>query len=149
MFRADGARAGVDSWSYTRTKAVVMVMVFAVDMTGPAGPSVRLLYFPERGGELVDCRVPLVHTPPYFGGLRWWFACPMPAESGRCGRRVAKLFLPPGGRQFGCRHCHGLVYTSSQQAHADDRVLRMLADSTGFQPGELRRLLCGRAGSIW
>ena len=27
-----------------------------------------------------------------------------------CGRRVQKLYLPPGGRQFGCRHCYHLGY---------------------------------------
>jgi hypothetical protein len=32
-----------------------------------------------------------------------------------CYRRVGKLYLPPGGRYFGCRHCYDLTYTSCQE----------------------------------
>ena len=47
------------------------------------------------------------------------------------GRRARKLYL--GGRYFGCRHCHNLTYTSSQQS--DARVyaaLRVGIDFTRF-----------------
>ena len=43
-------------------------------------------------------RVPLV-VPVSDGGQRR-----------PCGRRVQKLYLPPGGRQFGCRDCYDLGY---------------------------------------
>lgn len=33
-----------------------------------------------------------------------------------CGRRVRRLYLV--GRYFGCRHCHALTYTSTQQSDA-------------------------------
>ena len=32
-----------------------------------------------------------------------------------CYWQVAKLYLPPGSRYFGCRHCHNLTYTSCQE----------------------------------
>ena len=51
-------------------------------------------------------RVNLIQTPCYFGGVRYWFQCP----GGDCGKRVAKLYLPPGKLQFLCRHCHNLIY---------------------------------------
>lgn len=51
----------------------------------------------------------LTRTPTSFGGERTWFSCP------RCGRRVGKLYLPPGHPHFWCRHCHGLSYGSRQQ----------------------------------
>jgi pyruvate-formate lyase-activating enzyme len=28
---------------------------------------------------------------------------------------VAKLYLPPGSRYFGCRHCHNLTYQSCKE----------------------------------
>jgi len=37
-----------------------------------------------------------------------------------CRRRVAKLYVPPGGHLFGCRHCYDLTYKSSQES--DKRV---------------------------
>ena len=37
-------------------------------------------------------------------GTRFWFACP------RCGRRVGKLYVPPGRHKALCRHCHRLRY---------------------------------------
>jgi hypothetical protein len=43
-----------------------------------------------------------------------------------CGRRVGKLYLPPGGRYYGCRQCHDLTYTSCQQS--DKRVSRLRQD---------------------
>jgi len=61
-----------------------------------------------RDMEDISLTIPLDWTPPYFGGLRWWFTCPLAGK--RCIHRVAKLYLPPGARYFGCRDCHHLVY---------------------------------------
>jgi hypothetical protein len=53
-------------------------------------------------------------TKPPFGGRRYWFQCPL-SNSGRvCGRRVGRLYLPPGSAFFGCRICHNLTYRSAQ-----------------------------------
>ncbi len=37
---------------------------------------------------------------------------------------VNKLYLPPGARYFGCRHCHGLVYRREPDPleHADHEI---------------------------
>lgn len=48
----------------------------------------------------------LTATRPRFGGLRWWFVCPLVVKGRSCKRRVGKLYLPPHGRYFGCRHCN-------------------------------------------
>ena len=45
-----------------------------------------------------------------------------------CARRVRKLYLV--GRYFECRHCHDLVYTSSQQS--DARVYAALRGGIDF-----------------
>ena len=66
---------------------------------------------PETG-EKKNCnyRADLVSTPCRFGGQRWWFICPIV----NCDRRVGVLYLPYGGKYFGCRHCYNLTYESVQ-----------------------------------
>ena len=63
----------------------------------------------------LDYNVQLVRTPCYFGGFRYWFICGLEVNGRYCGRRVAKLYLPPGGIYFGCRHCYNLTYKSCQE----------------------------------
>jgi hypothetical protein len=81
----------------------------------PALSVLRLHYTPASPARqqqgAVACSVQLLAKPTQFGGARWWFHCPVEG----CGRRVAKLYLPPGGRYFGCRHCHGLTYGSCRK----------------------------------
>jgi hypothetical protein len=91
-----------------------------VDTRDPARPFVRLLYAwawdPARQPGVASYRVRLTVTYPHFGGLRWWFVCPLTVGGRPCGRRVARLHLPPGGGCFGCRRCHGLTYLSCQES---------------------------------
>jgi hypothetical protein len=79
------------------------------------GDAIRLYYkihWRDREPEQINYQVPVVWTPCNFGGERPWFVCP----GSRCGgRRVTKLYLPPGGaRYYLCRHCHDLTYHSRQ-----------------------------------
>ena len=67
--------------------------------------------------------IELQSTSLPWGGLRWWFTCPLILGDDACGRRVAKLYLPPGQRFFGCRHCYNLTYSSQQEGVAD-RLMR-------------------------
>ncbi len=55
----------------------------------------------------------------HYGGLRYWFICPLLVNGVACRRRVAKLYFR--GWYFGCRHCHGLTYRSCQGPHQDER----------------------------
>ena len=76
----------------------------------------RLYY--QHSYQTVDYTVNLTTTRPHFGGVQWWFVCPM------CNRaRCSKLYLPPSGRRFGCRSCHDLTYASSQKS--DKRVSQL------------------------
>lgn len=111
--------------------------------TGPTEGYARLHYTVTplygQGDKFdVDYKVTLVTTRPYCGGLRWWFLCP----GRRCGRRVAKLYFPPGNgvQYFLCRHCYDLTYkklTDPQQALG-------LAEATGHADpgGPVGRRLC-------
>jgi hypothetical protein len=65
--------------------------------------------------EKINLSIPLETTQPRFGGVRWWGRCPLSVNHIPCGRRIAKLYLPPRGKYFGCRSCHRLAYRSSQE----------------------------------
>jgi len=85
----------------------------------------------EVNGKQVIDRVPLTVTWPHYGGLRWWASCPS------CSRRVALLYLVPGGRHFRCRQCQDLGYESQLEApvfRATRRVDR-LRRRLGAEPG--------------
>ncbi len=86
-----------------------------------------LSYNMVRTKQEVEVRIPLETTRPHFGGVRWWGRCP-------CGRRVRKLYLPPGAGRFACRTCHGLTY-ESVQSH-DKRV-----DALRRNPDLIERIL--------
>lgn len=45
----------------------------------------------------------------YFGGMRYWFACPG-INNEPCNERVGILYRV--GNYFACRHCHNLTYLS-------------------------------------
>jgi hypothetical protein len=84
----------------------------------------------------VDYKIGLQTTVPHFGGIRWWFSCPI------CGRRAAKLYVPPGASIFACRQCHRLTYDSCLLSNNRDIV--QLAREFGRKPGEVRRILLRR-----
>ena len=75
---------------------------------------IRIYYtITDRGtGEKrdIDYTVPIVSTPCFFGGERYWFICSLYRQGVYCGRRVANLYL--GGDYFACRHCYDLTYSS-------------------------------------
>ncbi len=88
--------------------------------------------------ESVDCIYPvqLSTTPLPWGGVRYWFVCPLIKEGITCKRRVGVLYLPPGGRYFGCRHCYDLTYRSCQESHKyDDLYQRFVNQMQHEYPG--------------
>jgi len=70
--------------------------------------------------------IPLSSTAPHFGGVRWWFVCPLVVKGVACHRRVRTLYLPPRALYSGCRACFDLTYESAQ-TH-DQRVYRLMKD---------------------
>lgn len=65
--------------------------------------------------------VGIERTPCNFGGERPWFRCP----GEECGRRVGKLYLPPGGDHFLCRHCYDLAYESSRASGNSKKTAKL------------------------
>lgn len=84
----------------------------AYDLTDPYESWLRLNYtrtFHDGGRTRVEQLIRLTYTEPNFGGRRWWMVCPSD------GRRVAKLYLPPGGDTFASREEWRLVYRSQRE----------------------------------
>ena len=105
----------------TWTRAGRVTAEISYFVTGDAGlPILTLLYRCQE----TDVRIPirLQATYPAFGGVRWWFTCPLVTNGVTCHRRAGNLYLPTGARYFGCRHCHDLRSRSSQEEHIWERV---------------------------
>ena len=76
-------------------------------------PLLQLRYTASE--ESVDVVYPMIATYPYFGGVRWWFICPLSVNGVDCRRRVGKLYIPPRQKYFGCRSCYDLSYKTRQE----------------------------------
>ena len=105
----------------------------------PDAAWLKLTY--TASGTPVDYRVRLVTTKPTYGGRRWWFLCPLARQDGGPPRRVAKLYLPPGGRYFGSREAYELTYTSCQESGKYDGLYRRLAAEIGTDAASIRSAL--------
>lgn len=93
-------------------------------MDDPYHERLELNYTNTRQGERRDIRqtVHLTHTVPNYGGKRWWMLCPV------SGRRVGKLYLPPGGDVFASRRAWRLGYQCQRDAARDrpfERLFRL------------------------
>ncbi len=113
--------AGTIDWSEVETGQHVASIQFWNRATGhPKTKSLQLRYRWNRSVDVCE-DIYLAPTHPHFGGVRWWFLCPLQVDGATCGNRVAKLHLRNG--HFGCRSCHDLTYLSCQRSHQLDRLL--------------------------
>lgn len=76
----------------------------------------KLNYTLTNSGKAMDYKIPLIATKAHFGGVRFWFKCPL------TGRKASKLYLPYGATFFACRQAYGLKYASQSQSY-EDRVI--------------------------
>jgi hypothetical protein len=138
ILKAGSTRAG--SWRWTYRSGRDFSVNYEVNTLDLAAAWVRLSYSwvwaASQQGASADYCVRLTTTRPRFGGLRWWFLCPLVINGWPCERRAGKLYLPPHGRYFGCRQCHELTYRSVQEH--DKR-----ADMLRKHPGLMATLLDG------
>jgi len=126
-------QSGGWEWRNTWGKKVASIG-YVVNTLDPTRPVVHLVYaltLFSGEKEEIDEPVPLQTTRPHFGGVRWWFTCPLLVNGKPCRRRVRKLYRPPGGRYFGCRQCCGLTYRSVQEH--DRRVDALLRNPAGWE----------------
>jgi hypothetical protein len=78
-----------------------------------------------------DERVALTATTPPFGGLRWWFRCPV------TNRLARKLYLPPGADWFANRAAHRLGYETQRRAERAGVKLQAIRRRLGADPNQL------------
>jgi hypothetical protein len=107
-----------DSWSKKTTVEECLVLNVR-DLRLDRRAGLEATFTAEVGGT--STRLRAVSSPCRFGGVRWWIVC-------SCGRRVLKVYRPPGGLRFACRTCHGLTYTSAQEAHKFEGLFKRLAE---------------------
>jgi hypothetical protein len=109
-------------WTRTRTGERVASIGYEAWMLDPDRSWIRLQYTRtgRRDGATLasDYQVQLTTTRPRFGGLRWWFICPL------TGRRAAKLHLPGGAHRFACRQAYRLAYRSQRESGMDQTHAR-------------------------
>lgn len=132
---------GTLTWTNSMTGAELGRIEYALQ-ENENGLAIRICSAAKLIEELT---IPLTTTPCHFGGKRFWFRCPFVSDGKSCGRRVGRLYLPPGARVFGCRHCHNLTYQSAQ-TH-DPRPYKLAqnagAMTAALHSGNLRQVLLG------
>lgn len=142
MLRPAAHGTGSITWTSTRTGEQVSSVGCEVNTVDPANMWLRLHYTLTRSGERADYRVGLASARTAWAAARWFFRCPLLTGDGRpCGRRVGKLYLPPGGRYFGCRHCYRLTYTSCNESHKNDSLYKLMARDTGWKLEDVKRAM--------
>jgi hypothetical protein len=105
-------RFGSLKWTDTATGEEIASIRFEISLVDPHDAWARLFY--SANGLSQDYRIRIASSPCNYGGLRWWWRCP------RSGRRVSKLYLPPGASIFASRKLYRLAYRS-QRVTALDR----------------------------
>jgi hypothetical protein len=114
--------AGTMTWTLPRTGEVTASIGYEANLIDSSAAWIRLHYTittRSTGAKTPhDYRVQLNTTRPHYGGMRWWFVCPL------SGRRARVLYLPgSGGAVFASRQAWGLAYRS-QRKTAEDRAIK-------------------------
>ena len=93
LIRPGSYVAGTMQWTLTRTGEERANISYVANLVDPADAWVRLIYTSttRATGAKVDndYRVRLETTRPNFGGLRWWFLCPITGRLRLLGRLVS------------------------------------------------------------
>ena len=115
-FDPDGCPEGVMAWRGGWDQRVLASVGYQVCLEQKL---IYLEYATARNGQR-RYLAQLTASDLPWSGKRWWFRCPILNGDRACGRRVAKLYLPPGQISFGCRVCHNLTYQSCRDSHRFD-----------------------------
>lgn len=98
---------------------------YHLTQSGPTGLALYLRRQCVRLNVIVEQQlIPVGTVRPHLGGKRFWFQC-------GCGKRVGRLYMPPGQQVFRCRHCYNLTYRSAQ-TH-DQRLYDLARDPLGLR----------------
>lgn len=114
-----GYRYGLIAWTNWQGEQTASIGVTVCTTDGENYARFQYTNTRRSTGVKTECdyKVRLVTTPCHLGGVRWWFICPLSRNGVPRGRRVGKLYCPPGSMYYGCRHCHDLSYESRNESH--------------------------------
>lgn len=122
-------------WRWVRTGEETASANYIATMDEAARSGVlQLSYRMTVRGEQHDIvePIPLEALPQPFGGLMWYFRCPVTE------RRCRKLYLLPGGLRFAARQAWRAGYLSQRQAPHDRaleqafKIRKRLGNSSGI-----------------
>ena len=113
----DGFHASTLTWTWRLSSSKNSIGII-VDVRDNPYVKVNYTTTDRSTGEKTDYdyKISLTTTPCNFGGVRYWFICPLSVNGVYCGRRVGSLYLASGGNYFGCRHCYDLSYESRNES---------------------------------
>ncbi len=112
QLRPQSHTSGTLTWRRVSTGEQTASCGYEVNTLDMADAWLRLHYTITRrydAQDALDYRIPLTTIRPHFGGVLWFFRCPVND------RRCAKLYLPPGARYFASRQAYDLVYESQRE----------------------------------
>ena len=118
LLRCSTSTFASSTWTDSRTGETIGTIEHIIHAERDRGV-IELRYWSSDFGESVQVRsiVALETTHPHFGGVRWWFRCPL------SGKRSRVLYKISGQRYFACRDALGLTYDSCND-DAQSRALR-------------------------
>lgn len=109
--RNSGTITWTHGWSENKSSISYSVSTNMRDTTGDED-HIKLNYTHTNHwtGEKseMDFKIPLTTTPCNYGGVRYWFICPLSKNGQYCGRRVGVIYSI--GKLFGCRYCGEIAY---------------------------------------
>lgn len=111
--------------------AIGYSLVYSSEMGNPNALRFEYRWTPVGGEpEDADYFVSISTTPCHYGGLRYWFICPLSYKGKPCGRRCRILYLADGSKYLGCRECHQLTYESRQlhRNHCYETLIRPMKE---------------------
>lgn len=103
-------KAGRWVWTNTETNEEVSSIGYTCHTLDADNEYININYKMTNSGEKIDYDVKLVKTYPNYGGVRYWFICPV------TGKRVAKLYRTPYDNRFISRHVYKLLYASQSES---------------------------------
>lgn len=110
-----GVRSGTLSWTLGMSKSSIGYTLST--SSDGMNDNIRLYYtHTDRYSgkkEEMNYKVPLITTPCNYGGVRYWFKCPLNKNGQYCGRRVGVLYS--AGKYFGCRKCADIAYYAQME----------------------------------
>ncbi|MFH1353826.1 MAG: hypothetical protein ABIH36_00905 [bacterium] len=114
FLKGGSMRGGTVTWSYgmSDSKSSIGIWVVVGMKDEPNYIKLNYTHTDHWTGEKseMDYRIGLATTPCNYGGMRYWFICPLTKGGRHCGRRVGVIYSI--GKWFGCRHCGEIAYNS-------------------------------------